>query len=53
MLQGNTDDIERAVISCINEGNSTTFIAAGCEVPKMTPFENMIKIDSTITEIVI
>jgi len=50
MLQGNTDDIKRAVISCINEGNSTTFIAAGCEIPKMTPFENMIKVDLTIKE---
>jgi MtaA/CmuA family methyltransferase len=50
MLQGDLADIERAVASCINEGNSTTFIAAGCEVPKMTPYENMVKVDLTLKE---
>ena len=48
MLQGDAEDIKRAVISCVNEGNSTTFIAAGCEVPKMTPVENMIKVDLSL-----
>ena len=33
------------MISCVNDGNTTTFIAAGCEVPKMTPAENMIEMD--------
>jgi MtaA/CmuA family methyltransferase len=51
MLQGNTEDIERAVTSCVNEGNSNTFIAAGCEVPKMTPLENMVKADLMLKEI--
>jgi MtaA/CmuA family methyltransferase len=51
MLQGDTEAVESAVISCVNEGNNTTFIAAGCEVPKMTPFENLIKVDSTLREI--
>ncbi|MHB8277057.1 MAG: uroporphyrinogen decarboxylase family protein [Candidatus Humimicrobiaceae bacterium] len=53
LLQGSTYDVERAVTSCINEGNSTTFIAAGCEVPKMTPFKNLIKVDSTIKEMMV
>jgi MtaA/CmuA family methyltransferase len=50
MLQGSMDDVRKAVISCINDGNNTTFIAAGCEVPKMTPLENLMKVDSTIKE---
>lgn len=50
MLQGDAADVERAVISCVSEGNSTTFIAAGCEVPKMTPLENLVRVDSTLRE---
>jgi MtaA/CmuA family methyltransferase len=51
MLQGNTKDVAGAVISCVSDGTNTTFIAAGCEVPKMTPFENMIKVDQALREI--
>ena len=50
MLQGSMDDVRKAVISCIKDGNNTTFIAAGCEVPKMTPLENLMKVDATIKE---
>ncbi len=50
MLQGDTGEVERAVVSCVNEGNNTTFIAAGCEVPKMTPLENMTKVDLVLNE---
>ena len=38
---GQESDVEKAVISCIDSGNDNTFIAAGCEIPKMTPLENM------------
>jgi len=48
MLNGNTQDVREAVLSCIEDGNSTTFIAAGCEIPKMTPQENMIQVDKTL-----
>ncbi|MCK5030674.1 MAG: hypothetical protein KAR64_04350 [Thermoplasmatales archaeon] len=41
LLEGSEKDIENAVVSCINTGNNTTFIAAGCEVPKNTSNENM------------
>ncbi|MHB1376964.1 MAG: hypothetical protein ACYCXB_06000 [Candidatus Humimicrobiaceae bacterium] len=44
------DDVKKAVISCIYDGDNTTFIAAGCEIPKMTPLENLLKVDSTIKE---
>jgi MtaA/CmuA family methyltransferase len=50
LLQGSENDVRKAVISCINNGNNTTFIAAGCEVPKMTSLENLIRVDSTIKE---
>lgn len=51
MLQGDAEDIRRAVFSCVNEGNGTTFIAAGCEVPRMTPTGNMIMADMALKEI--
>jgi uroporphyrinogen decarboxylase len=50
MLNGNTDDVRTAVLSCIRDGNDTTFIAAGCEIPKMTPYENMLMVDATLKE---
>jgi MtaA/CmuA family methyltransferase len=50
MLNGNTDDVRAAVLSCIGDGNGTTFIAAGCEIPKMTPHENMLMVDATLKE---
>jgi len=51
MLQGDAGTVESAVISCVNQGNGTTFIAAGCEVPKMTPVENMVKVDLALKEL--
>ena len=50
MLQGDTKDIGIAVTSCLNESTRTTFIAAGCEIPKMTPLENMVRVDLTLKE---
>lgn len=50
MLNGSKHDVRRAVLSCIEDGNETTFIAAGCEIPKMTPLENMMQVDSTLKE---
>lgn len=50
MLNGSADDVRAAVLSCIEAGNSTTFIAAGCEIPKMTPIENMVQVDATLKE---
>jgi MtaA/CmuA family methyltransferase len=48
LLEGSEKDIENAVISCINKGDNTTFIAAGCEVPKNTSNENMLRVDETL-----
>lgn len=48
LLQGTTSDVRQAVEECIEVGDNTTFIAAGCEVPKDTPFENMYQIKDTL-----
>ena len=48
ILNGSTQDVQEAVLSCIEDGSKTTFIAAGCEIPKMTPLENMIQVDATL-----
>ncbi|GAF86975.1 unnamed protein product, partial [marine sediment metagenome] len=48
LLEGSEKDVENAVVSCINMGNNTTFIAAGCEVPKNTSNENMLRVDETL-----
>jgi MtaA/CmuA family methyltransferase len=50
LLQGTEEDIKKAVFSCINGGTDTAFIAAGCEVPKMTSVENLLRVDSSIKE---
>ncbi len=48
LLNGGPDSVREAVVSCINDGNETAFIAAGCEVPKMTPLENLAAVDKAI-----
>jgi len=51
MLNGSPGDIDEAVRYCVDVGDSRTFIAAGCEVPKMTPFENILQTDITLKDI--
>ncbi|MFP4662486.1 MAG: uroporphyrinogen decarboxylase family protein, partial [Halanaerobiales bacterium] len=48
LLQGSTDQVRTAVNDCIELGDETTFIAAGCEVPKDTPYENMYEMKRTL-----
>jgi len=48
LLEGNEKVVENAVISCINAGTNTTFIAAGCEVPRNTSIENMLTVDKVL-----
>jgi len=48
LLEGRKKDVENAVINCINSGNTRTFIAAGCEVPKHTGIENMKAVDESL-----
>jgi len=41
LLRGSVDDVKNAVKKCLGEGNTDCIIAAGCEVPKHTPHENL------------
>jgi MtaA/CmuA family methyltransferase len=51
LLEGSVGDVKRAVRKCVSQGNSTTFIAAGCEVPKFTPYENMQAVAEVLMEV--
>lgn|SRR6056297_609735 len=48
LLQGDFKKVQQAVLDCVNKGDETTFISAGCEVPKDTPYENMYAINSIL-----
>lgn len=41
LMQGSPEKVKKAVEECVYRGDETTFIAAGCEVPAITPYENM------------
>lgn len=48
LLNGTTEIVEKAVRRCVEVSNTNTIIAAGCEVPKDTPLENLLKVDETL-----
>ncbi len=48
LLQGNRGDVIEAVKSCIDQGDRTSLVSAGCEVPKMTPVENLKAVESVL-----
>jgi MtaA/CmuA family methyltransferase len=50
LLQGSIDDVEYALNGCLNDANNNTFISAGCEVPKFTPYENMKAMADTLAK---
>jgi len=52
MLRGSVQDVRRAVEKCVADGNNTTFIAAGCEIPKLTTAENMLMVDEVLKSII-
>jgi len=41
VLQGTPELVEQAVNACVNAGDETTFIMAGCEIPPNSPHENL------------
>jgi MtaA/CmuA family methyltransferase len=45
MMRGSPQVVEEAVRHCIEAGNETSLIAAGCEIPKATPEENLLIMD--------
>jgi len=48
MLRGTPGSVEQAVRKCVSVANNNTFIAAGCEIPRETPIENMVAVDETL-----
>ena len=50
LLQGTIKDIKKNVKECLMNGNRYTFISAGCEVPKYTPYENIRAVTEALYE---
>lgn len=50
LLEGNLEDISNSIKYCISVADKTTFLAAGCEVPKFTPHENLRHVARVIAE---
>ena len=51
LLQGTVDDVKTAVRQCVSVSESNTFIAAGCEVPRDTPPENLRAVSEALWDI--
>ena len=45
ILQGTTDEVRELTRLCVDSGNAMSFISGGCEVPKMTPIDNLKAVD--------
>jgi len=41
MLQGTPDDVYQGTIKSLREGGFNSFSTAGCEIPDLTPVENL------------
>ncbi len=48
LMQGNPEKVKKAVIKCLKSGDEKTFIAAGCEVPANTPYDNMYAVNEPL-----
>lgn len=48
LLQGSVEEVKQAVRQCASVSEENTFISAGCEVPRDTPFENLIAVSETL-----
>ena len=51
LLQGSVQDVKNAVKSCMLSGGAKHTSAAGCEVPKNTPPENLMAVYEALNEI--
>jgi uroporphyrinogen decarboxylase len=51
LLQGSVEDVKNAVKSCAKAGGIKHASAAGCEVPKHTPPENLMAVYDALREI--
>ncbi len=50
ILQGTTERVRESVENCLQKIGAKGFISAGCEIPKMTPYENLLMIDQMLRE---
>jgi uroporphyrinogen decarboxylase len=50
LLNGTPEDVRRWTEFCARRGDSRNIVAAGCEVPKMTPYENLLEVDVVLKE---
>jgi MtaA/CmuA family methyltransferase len=51
LLQSTVDEVKSAVQRCMSVSDTNTFIAAGCEVPRDTPHENLRAVSETLWNI--
>jgi uroporphyrinogen decarboxylase len=51
LMKGSPEQIKEATKKCVELGDSTTFIAAGCEVPPDTPEENLLAVKDGLEEL--
>ena len=51
MLQGSLAEIDEAVRNCAKTGGRHYISAAGCEVPKFTPPENLLQVHKTLLDL--
>jgi len=50
LQQGTPEQVRTAVKTCVAEGGDLLFLAAGCEVPKFTPPENLLAFAEVLRE---
>ncbi|MDO8685049.1 MAG: uroporphyrinogen decarboxylase family protein [Clostridiales bacterium] len=48
LKNGTPESIRQAVMDCLSVADERTFISAGCEVPKNTPYENLKAVDDAL-----
>jgi uroporphyrinogen decarboxylase len=48
ILQGTVSDVEEATRFCLAHGTPTSLVSSGCEVPRMSPVENVAAIDRVL-----
>jgi uroporphyrinogen decarboxylase len=50
MLNGTVSDVKDAVRRCRIESKGRACISAGCEIPKFTPYENLLAFTEALYE---
>ena len=50
VLNGSVNDVKNAVRKCMIESRGKACISAGCEIPKFTPYENLLAFAKTLYE---